>query len=304
LFEYGNDPCDKRFLKSGSNPTVRQTNCAAAGIPTNFVSTITDATIQGLGGGNSHLGNEIAHSWTVGGSFSPTFIRGLTLTADYIHINIDNEILQPGIQSEMQACYDSPSYPNSPFCSTFQRDAATHQITAFTDNYINIGTQAFRAIQVNASWHFPLHGPNGSDLGNMNISANYLHEMRNDYVVGTGSTQYNHDQKGEPADSVTTNLIWSYKKIDWAWTFIYQGPTVVNPNSAASDYQYFRVSPYWMINSSVGLNVTEHLKMRLIVNNLFNFGVTYAGPVPEFSTNKEFDAVLGRSFRVSASVKF
>ena len=304
VFEYGNDPCDKRFLSSGSNPSVRQANCAAAGIPTNFVSAITDASIQGLGGGYPHLGNEIAHSWTVGGSFSPTFLRGLTVTADYIHIDIDNEITLPGIQAEMQACYDSPSYPNSPFCNTFVRDSDTHQITSFTDYYTNIGTQAFRAIQANVSWHFPLRTPGGKDLGNVNIAANYLHEIRNDYLVGAGSTQYNHDAKGEPTDSITTNLNWSRKKVDWAWTFIYDGPTVVNPNSSASDYQYFRVSPYWMINSSFGVKVTDHFSMRLIVNNLFNMGVTSAGPVPEFKADKEFDAILGRSYRVNASVKF
>lgn len=303
-FEYGNDPCDSRFLSGGSNPSVRQANCAKDGIPTNFVSTIVGATIQGSGGGSASLTNEVARSWTVGGTFRPTFVRGLSLTADYVHINIDNEILQPGIEAEMQACYDSPSFPNSPFCKTFTRDKVTHQITDFTDNFINIGTQSFRAIQANLSYTLPLSrvGLN-EDAGTFSVSLDYLHEIRNDYVVGTGSVQYNLRKVGESPDSVTTNLVWAGKKLDWSWTIIYDSPTVVNPNSPASEYQYYRVGAYWMINTSIGLKVNKNLTFRAIANNVFNMGVTYAGIVPEFSTNKEFNAVLGRSYRLSATIK-
>jgi outer membrane receptor protein involved in Fe transport len=116
--------------------------------------------------------------------------------------------------------------------------------------------------------------------------------------------QYNHDGIGEPADAVTTNIDYVTPKFDWAWTIIYEGPTMVNPNAPASNYEYYRVQPYWMFNSSIGLRVTEHFILRAIVRNVFNQTVTSAGTVPEFSINKEFDAVLGRSFRLSATVKF
>ena len=59
-----------------------------------------------------------------------------------------------------------------------------------------------------------------------------------------------------------------------------------------------------MVNSSVGIKVNEHFDLRLNVNNVFNRTVTYAGPVPEFSTNREFDAILGRYYRLTAKVKF
>jgi len=305
-FEYGNDPCDARFINAGSNPAVRAANCAAAGVPAGFSSSIVGASIQGLGGGNPHLSNEIANSWTVGGTFRPEFIRGLSLTADYIHINIENEILQPGVGADMQACYDSPSYPNSPFCSTFVRDPNTHQITSFTDTFLNIGSQTYRAVQANGTYRFPFtpFGLGADSGGMMNIAVNYLHEIKNQYVVGTGSIQYNHDGIGEPADSVTTQIAWSTKKFDWSWTVIYDGPTVVNPNAPASNYQYYKVSAYWMANTSIGLKITEHFDIRAIVNNVLGLGVTHAGPVPEFSINKEYDAVFGRSFRISANVKF
>ena len=293
-------------------PSTRAANCTAAGVGPGttvngqpFSSNIVGATVQGLGGGNPHLNNEVANSWTVGGSFRPTFIPGLSLTADYLHINIKNEILQPGVEAEMSACYDSPSYPNSPFCGTFVRDPKSHQITSFVDSFINIGSQVYRAVQANASYHFPFNPGRMIDGGgSMSIAVNYLHEIKNQYEVGTGSIQYNHDAIGEPADAVTTQIDWATKKFDWSWTVIYDGPTVVNANAPAANYQYYKVSAYWMANTSFGVNVNEHFTVRAIVNNVLGLGVTHAGPVPEFSINKEYDAVFGRSFRISANVKF
>ena len=308
-YEYGNDPCDYRFINGGSSPATRAANCAAVGLAVGskppFASIITGATVQGLGGGNPHLGNEIANSWTVGGTFKPEFIRGLSLTADYIHINIENEILQPGIAADMQACYDSASYPSSPFCSTFVRDPKSHQITSFVDTFLNIGAQTYRAVQANATYRFPFTPFGlGANSGTMNIAVNYLHEIKNQYVVGTGSIQYNHDAIGEPADAVTTQIAWSTNRFDWSWTVIYDGPTKMNPNAPAANYQYYKVSAYWMANTSIGLKINDHFNIRAIVNNVLGLGVSHAGPVPEYSINKEYDAILGRSFRISANVKF
>ena len=305
-FETGNDPCDSSFINGGSSPATRGKNCAAAGIPAGgFTSSIVSATVQGLGGGNAKLNNEIANSWTVGANYAAPFLPGLVLTADYIHIDIKNEIVQPGIQSIMQACYDSPSYPNSPFCSAFTRDPVSHQITSFSDTFLNIASQNYRALQASATYTLPLSRLGLPDsLGVLNLSSNYLHEFKNQQVVGTGSAQYAHDAVGEPADAITTMIDWQTKRFDWSWTVRYDGPTKVNPNNPASNYQYYDVSPYWMANTSIGVMVNDHFKLRGIVNNVFNMGVTYAGPVPEFSSNKEFDAVFGRSYRITAEVKF
>ncbi len=305
VFETGNDPCDSRFITGGVSPANRAKNCAAAGVPAGFSSQIVDSTAQGLGGGNPHLNNEVANSWTVGANYAVPFVPGLVLTADYIHVDIKNEIVQPGIESIMQACYDSSSYPNSPFCSAFTRDPTSHQITSFSDTFLNIASQNYRALQASASYTLKLSRlglPEGA--GVLNISSNYLHEFKNQSIVGTGSVQDAHDAIGEPADAVSTMIDWQTKRFDWSWTVRYDGPTKVDPNSPASSYQYYGVSPYWMANTSLGVIVNDHFRLRGIVNNVFNMGVTYAGPVPEFSSNKEFDAVFGRSYRITAEVKF
>ena len=41
-------------------------------------------------GGNPNLKPELAYEWTYGGVWSPTFIKGLTLSADFYHIDLRN----------------------------------------------------------------------------------------------------------------------------------------------------------------------------------------------------------------------
>jgi outer membrane receptor protein involved in Fe transport len=302
-YEFITDPCDHLNLQSGPNPAVRQANCAAAGIPTNFVAISETQNVQGVAGGNPHLGNELASSWTVGAQANPHFIPGLQITADYVNITIKNEIAQPGITAELQACYDSTSYPNNPYCSTFKRDG-TYNISTFTDFYSNIAVEAFRALQVGANYTLPLDKiglPSG--FGRLNLSANYLHTYRHYTKLGTQDQQLVLGNYTNPVDSANANIDFQTKQFDWLWTVIFYGPTVVDPNAAANEYEYPRVSPYWMFNSSIGFHATEHMDLRLSVNNVFNTSI----PAPNIyvgGTNKYFDAILGRYFRVTAKVRF
>lgn len=60
-------------------------------------------------------------SCTAGAVFTPRFIPGLTLTADYYHITVKNVIATLSAQTIVNSCYDSPSL-SSPLCSAFQRN--------------------------------------------------------------------------------------------------------------------------------------------------------------------------------------
>jgi len=49
-----------------------------------------DAVIKETIGGNPNLKPEIAYEWTYGGVWSPKFIKGLTVSADFYHIDLRN----------------------------------------------------------------------------------------------------------------------------------------------------------------------------------------------------------------------
>ena len=124
VFTTPTDYCSPGNLTS-STPAVRRTNCrsavVAAGLasdPTTadaFLSTFTPLGV-GLSGtyaGNPGLSPERAKSWTAGGSITPRFIPGLSLSADYIHVDIKGTIIPTGLGQGIMSCYDSPTYPDT-----------------------------------------------------------------------------------------------------------------------------------------------------------------------------------------------
>src|SRR5690606_34460833 len=92
------DPCDARSIASGNNPEARLRNCQAMfgslGLPEdyNLVSTIQNISSPYTVGGNPNLRNEIADSATAGIVLRPRFTPGLTLTADWVKIEIEDAI--------------------------------------------------------------------------------------------------------------------------------------------------------------------------------------------------------------------
>jgi outer membrane receptor protein involved in Fe transport len=302
VFDTGNDPCDHRFLTSGPNPAVRAANCAAAGLPADFQSNIVDFTAEGTGAGTPTLKNEKGDSWTAGVVIAPKVVPGLKLTGDYVSIDITNEIREATITALMDACYDSPSYPNDPACNTFTRDASG-QVVDFQENFLNIAIERFRAFQTTLSYALPLSKLGLSEgAGTLNFSANWLHTFDHYYKLGDTDIQHVVTQYTDPTDAVQGNIDWATKRFDWLWQITYYGPSKVDPNTAAGTYQYPNVDPYWMVNTSIGIKANDHFNIRLIIDNIFDLGIPF--PNTDYSSNKYYDAIMGRYFRLNAQVKF
>ena len=114
-----NDPCSLRNIGAGAS--TRAANCAAAGIPADrTITTVSTATPEILSGGNPELLEETSDSLTVGFVFQPEFAPGLSFSADYFDIEIDDVITAPTAQQIMNACYDASDIDNQ-FCGLFQR---------------------------------------------------------------------------------------------------------------------------------------------------------------------------------------
>jgi len=108
------DPCDVNFINKGRS--TRAANCAAAGVPVGFVNDRTRASnLEILSGGNASLTAETSRSWTYGVVVQPSFVPGLSFTADYYDIKISNVISAVGAQTIVDACYDAPNLSNQ-FC--------------------------------------------------------------------------------------------------------------------------------------------------------------------------------------------
>ncbi len=304
VYSLANDPCDQRFINEGPNPATRAANCAAAGVPGNFTSSIVDASATGTSGGNPNLQNETANSFTAGTVIQPSFIKGLAITADYVSIRIHNEIATLSVTDLMDACYDSPGYPNS-FCSTFTRDATSHQITSFAQGNYNIGIESLQALQGHVAYDLPLTRVGlPASAGSLAFQADFLHTYRHYYQVGTGDLQKVAGGLADPIDNVTASVAYNSKSFTWLWQFMYYGPTKVAINSPDSDYQYPRQSPYLMVNTAISIVANERYTFRINVNNVFDRGVPFPYAISASSTSRYYDAIMGRYFRATAQFKF
>ena len=74
FFGFAVDPCDRDQLQNGPDPTTRQANCAAAGIPINFQSDSNDTSFLQQTGGNPDLANEKSNAYSLGAVLTPTVV--------------------------------------------------------------------------------------------------------------------------------------------------------------------------------------------------------------------------------------
>ena len=104
------------------NTPLRQTNCAAAGIPADF-NYIYLSSLPFQSGGNPDLRAEKSDSYTVGAVIQPRFLPGFSASVDYYDITVNNVITALSAQSILNACYDQADI-NNQFCGQFQRAGA------------------------------------------------------------------------------------------------------------------------------------------------------------------------------------
>lgn len=180
--QFAADPCHGANLTRGGDPATRQANCAAEGIPTDFVSLATNASRRGFNGGNINLQTEQAESLNVGLVYTPSFVPGrLTILADYTRIEIEDAIVSFTLTNLMEACYDSTNYPND-FCTKFVRgpDFQLPAIDAFTSGFVNAALRNFAVYEFGI-----LYGFDTDRFGTFNIDTRTYRLLRNE-ISNTG----------------------------------------------------------------------------------------------------------------------
>ena len=307
-FEFAHDPCDVNFINQGLAPATRAKNCAAAGIPSGFLSNVVNATATGLTSGNEGLTSETADSKTFGIVLRPRFIPRLNLTVDYIEINLTNAIEQLTLENLLDACYDSSNYPNEPSCSLFTRNAQ-HQITGYHDGFRNAALLDFQGITTGADWTFNLP----RRLGEFQLRANWLDTRKLVQQVGT---EQPHKLLGElaaltaaPNGKGTLDINYRNGLFRWYWQGQYIGPLKFDNKDTATSKDILGVSHWWLVNTTVSFELTKSLETRLIVNNVANkeppfpglaaVGGNFASP-----TSLYWSGILGRNYLLSVAYHF
>ncbi|NYD89372.1 TonB-dependent receptor domain-containing protein [Sphingomonas melonis] len=304
-YDGGYDPCDQQNLTSGPNPAVRQANCRAAGLPANFSSLINSATVPVTIIGNRNLANEKASSWTIGSVFEPRFLRGLSLSADYVSIDLTDTIVASSSSAVLKGCYDSTTYPDNFYCNLVSRDTSVDnfgQITALEEPYVNQGGQVFRAVEATLAYQFALP----HDIGRLTLGASYQHVIKQ-YAIISADTgiQSSRGQVGAGygnfIDRGNLNATLDSGPVSWFNQILYTGPAVFDATEPAGTRDVPGVSSYVMWNTGITLHATKRFDLRINVNNVTDRGIPYpASGSP--AQNAYYDALAGRAFLIGAAM--
>jgi iron complex outermembrane receptor protein len=213
------DPCIE--WGESTNTNLRN-NCAAAGIPDNYLGTGASALII-AGGGVDNLEPETSDAFTAGFVITPEF-ADISIAADYYDISVNNQISQLGAGSIVGGCYGGDNFPNA-FCDLFTRapgndPAVPYNILEVKDSFVNVNKQRVRGVDLTVVWN---HDFNFGTLG-VEGQASWTFEntqqlFNSDQVSGFDETDYS-GTVGYPGTVANIRSYWN--KNDWRVTWFMQ----------------------------------------------------------------------------------
>lgn len=303
------DPCDVVNQSATAN---RKANCIAAatalGIanPTAFIESYVDpltARFGGTSGGNPDLSEETAKTWTAGFVLQPRFIPGLSISADYYSIRIDDAIAAVTAQDIVNTCYDNQTFP-SQFCDLFERiGPATTGATSATQPTL-FGFRTLRQTQLN----FGRIETSGVDF-TVNYSLGLGADTRLDFGI-SGNWTEKLDRFFDPVNRELVNPALRELSVpEWSGVgnvALTRGPLQLNYNlqyiestAVASVIQIERIErefgaagfapDYWIHNLGFNLDVTDEFEVYGGVSNVTN-------EVPYISSSAYPVSGIGRSY--------
>ena len=285
-FSFGRDPCDQRFIEEGPN---RAANCASDGLPAGFTSDIANASRPGLTGGNPNLINETADAYTVGAVLQPRWVPGLVVQADYLNIELEDEIAIQSLTNNLETCYDAdPSdFPNLA-CGSFTRDS-DGQIIDFLTGQLNADSFETQFLNIRADYDFDVvdafnvfGGNRVGDYGSFSIDAQAFHVIQRDRVVANVAAPSTVGGFFDPEWSGTLDGTYQKNGLRLFWRAIWQDNSLFSSSGrnffANEEGEVIKSLGWnWLHNASISYDFSELLpsydrpiQVQLNVNNVFN----------------------------------
>jgi iron complex outermembrane recepter protein len=334
------DPCQLALgTASAAVSTLCAAQLAAVGAPAGRLGSIP-APIAGqinfTGGGNPTLQPETATTWSAGAVFTPTFARGLFISADWYRITVQEAVSSPGVGDVISGCFGQTN-PNNAFCQLISRDRLTGGLSGDPGSVrgllllpSNLGFIQREGIDINANY--------AVDLGQvgLNFHLNANHSMRNRFqslptsFVRECQGFFSVDCDGVMLPDWAANFrsTLTYKGFDASvfWRYI-SGFDVeprtttgtpragqvasfgaTNPNRVVGAYR--SIDSFHWFDLNLGFNVTNEIRVSALIENLFDRRPPEVGSTigsTAFNTGNTFPSVydaLGRRFSVTLGLNF
>lgn len=283
--------------------------CGGAGARYNYAAFTTSQ-------GQPSLREETGKSWSAG--FVWDIVDSLAITADYYQIDLEDVVsVQSGTSIlEAELGCSTGLYPNgtpfpfaagSEYCnatlSRIDRDPLTGAITEIRSGPINLAAQGVKG--VDASLTYRLDTDRYGDFSASLMWSHVLEQTSRATPAATVLSYRDLNSNGDFRSRVRMNLGWS--KGDWDTTVLMNRigsfpiwqPTVGNAYGLDS-----RIGPHILWNMSVGKKLTEDMRIRVNVNNIFDRIAPNDGTMNSYPYFFQAYSPLGREVGVELSYKF
>ncbi len=176
--QFAPDLCSAQNLAGGPN---RAANCATLTVSP-LIAPFVPISINSIA--NPNLQEETADTLTLGVDYSPDFIPGLTLSANYFSIDISDAIDRVDFFRIQELCYDSdPAFVPNGACGQIIRDPVTGSVTSITEQFDNLATLDTSGFDLSA-----VYNTNIPSVGQLSLSATatFLDSFDQGNPFGTG----------------------------------------------------------------------------------------------------------------------
>lgn len=297
--------------------------CIATGVPAGSVFTPgvqLNTQIQGSFGGNPNLQEETSDTYTAGVVLTPSFLPGLSITADYFNIKIKNQIstLGGGLNNSLALCYYTVRDINSQYCQAFVGTRnALGQFDGVRSPQIlnaNVGTLKSTGIDLQASYTrrvgFSLLGNEDARLSLFFIGT--YTDKSDTTPVAALPDQINHCAGrfgilacGNPTPRYKWSTRASFGDGQLTTSFRWRHLSQVRDDDDGTDYTVERIPAYNLYDLTLSFDVNDNYTLSAGVENLLNKKPTILGSNQEqANTYPGTYDVLGRDFFVSARLRF
>jgi outer membrane receptor protein involved in Fe transport len=270
------DPCDINNLVNGTS--FREDNCSATltalGIDPTTYLTPSSLSVSGLNGGNPDLDQETSDTVTFGLIFAPDFIEGLTISADWYDIKLEDAIEFSSPEQAANLCVDL-AQPNNEFCDLITR-GSDGGIVDFIEQPQNVAVLSTKGIDFNITYNVDLSSLGASaNWGAVNfvLTVNNLVELKTTSLPGTAPVS-NKRQPNAPEWQANFDVQWQLPRTLIRWQVHYfdetnrfdNTTTRNNPNIVAPRYlQFERKLTHDLYGSFM---FSEQLSVYIGVNNV------------------------------------
>jgi iron complex outermembrane receptor protein len=296
------DPCSYTNINGGPNPGARRANCEAlfaahpeyGPLSSFYDPSETAGTVAVTSQGNPNLVSEVSATVTYGLVFKPSYVPGLSLSADHIQIDLHDALQQFTVQNFVDTCFDSSVQPAS-VCNTFTRTAQGFLNTGLAE-YFNAGFLNYRGETYKADYILPLERIfAGRDWGTFKISVDATHNrLLAESVTGFDYTAYQ-GTISEPTWVSRLDLRYAIQHLRVLYSIYHLPTSLIEPGANVTNSP----EPYNVKSNSVQSISAEYDYHQVT----FRAGIQDIGDsLPSFPT-RSYGDIIGRQFFVGVHAK-